>query len=41
MADLNLTADVTDLVRARREIRQWSKQTSDAIAVVNSRTTGS
>ena len=37
MADLNLTADVTDLVRARREIRQWSKQTSDAIAVVNSR----
>ena len=37
MADLNLSADVTDLVRARREIRQWSKQTSDAIDIVNSR----
>ena len=37
MADLKLTADVSEVVKARREIRKWSRETKDSLDVVNSR----
>jgi hypothetical protein len=39
VADLKLTADITDLVRARQEVRKWGKESKDAIDIVNSRMT--
>lgn len=37
MADIKYAVDVSDIVRARQEIRRWQKENSEAISVVNSR----
>jgi len=37
MADIEMLVDTSDLVRARKEVRRWKQQNSDAFEVVNSR----
>jgi len=37
MADIKYDIDISDVVRARKEIRRWSKTNTDSIDVVNSR----